>query len=74
MFSFAVVSSSVQSTRLNHLVCRDNGKEKRGRESKRGSKRWRRSEEIRRGENERNKGEKNGRVGGGEWSRIIIVL
>ena len=23
---------------------------------------------------ERNKGEKNGRVGGGEWSRIIIVL
>ena len=24
--------------------------------------------------NERNKGEKNGRVGGGEWKRIIIVL
>ena len=23
---------------------------------------------------ERNKGEKNGRVGGGEWSRIIIVF
>ena len=61
-FSFAMVSSSAQSTRLNHLVCRDIGGREEGkrglrgkgrereskRGSKRGSKREMRSEEIRR--------------------------
>ena len=64
-FSFAMVSSSVQSTRLNHLVCRDIGGREEGKrglrgkgregESKRGSKREMRSEEIRRK---------------GEWKRL----
>ena len=70
-----MVSSSVQSTRLNHLAWRDKGGKRRGegkaREAARDGGEVRRLGEER---NERNKGEKNGRVGEGTWSRIIIVF
>ena len=64
MFSFAVVSSSVESTRLNHLVCRDNGGKRRGegkaREAARDGREVRRLGEERDERNERE--EKESRV------------